>query len=71
MPAMYKKEILKFYGTVTDAARVFNVSPQAVSQWPALVPELIAYKAHYLSNGRLRVRPTLYKNKNARTTRAQ
>jgi len=39
---MEKKEIIKFFGSVTEAARVVGVSHVAVVQWPDVLPPRIA-----------------------------
>ena len=42
-------------------AEVLGVTKQAVSMWPDVVPQGMAYKLQVLTGGQLQVDPSLYK----------
>ncbi len=62
---MHKKDVIEHYGTQEEAARALDLTRQAVSAWPDIVPEGVAYKLQVLTGGKLRVRPELYRPRNA------
>lgn len=57
---MFKKDVVRYYGSMAAAGRAMGISKSAVSQWPELVPELWAYKIQVLTKGALRLDPKLY-----------
>lgn len=59
--SMYKKEVLRHYGTLVKLAEILNISPSAISQWKEIIPERQAYRIQRLSNNALTVNPELYK----------
>jgi hypothetical protein len=59
---MRKSEVKKHFGSLAEAARVLDISRAAVHQWSETVPEGSAYKLQVITGGRLKVRPTMYKN---------
>jgi len=58
---MKKRDVIKHFGSVKATATAFGVSTQAVYQWPKRVPELIAIRAHRLSDGALEYDETEYR----------
>lgn len=57
---MKKTDVIAFYGTQTAVARAAGVTVSAVSQWPELIPERMAWRLQYATTGRLRVNPQDY-----------
>jgi len=57
---MLKTDLKAHYGTYAAAAKALGVSKAAVSNWPDLVPEYIAYKFQVITRGKLRVDPAVY-----------
>lgn len=61
---MLKKEVIEHFKKITSVAAVLDLSPAAVSQWGAVVPEKNAYRLQEITNGKLKIDRSLYKNKN-------
>lgn len=57
---MWKTEVFNYYGSWSAVARVLFITPAAVTQWPALIPEKHAYRLEKLTQGQLKVDPMLY-----------
>jgi hypothetical protein len=58
---MLKSDVLAHYGTSAKTAAALEITRQAVEKWPDAVPEGTAYKLQFITRGKLRVRPELYK----------
>ena len=50
---MKKKTAIKYFKGVTNTARALNISKQAVSQWPDIVPIQQAWKIERISKGKV------------------
>lgn len=61
---MLKKEVIEHFKKITSVATVLDLSPAAVSQWGPIVPEKNAYRLQEITNGKLKIDRSLYKNKN-------
>lgn len=57
---MKKSVALEHFGTKEAIAEALEISRQAVSQWPEVVPEGQAYKLQVITGGKLRVDPRCY-----------
>lgn len=58
---MRKTDVLKFWGNNGAAvARAIGVTKSAVSQWPRIIPEAMAYRVERATEGKLKVDPALY-----------
>ena len=57
---MLKGDVLKFFGSKSVTAQQLDVSPSAVTQWKDIIPEKQAYKVEKITNGTLKVNPSLY-----------
>lgn len=55
--------MLKFFKTGVATAKAVGVTKSAVSQWPDIIPEKMAYRAQEASKGRLKVDPRVYQAK--------
>lgn len=63
---MKREDLVKHFGSVRAVADAFGVTISAVYQWDeARVPERIAYKAQFLTGGKLQVDPAEYRRKSA------
>jgi transcriptional repressor of cell division inhibition gene dicB len=63
--SMFKEDVVRHFGSATNAAKALDVSISAVSQWgkkrgDGLVPRGSAYKVQLITGGALRVDPALY-----------
>ena len=66
---MRKADVVKFFGSQTEAADALDVTKQAVARWGAVVPERIAHRAALASDGKLKVDPTVYWNPPSKKTK--
>lgn len=57
---MHKSDVISFYGSGVAVAKVLKISSSAVSQWSLLIPEKQAYRLEKITQGQLKVNPTLY-----------
>ena len=58
---MRKSDVIAhFGGTQTKVAEALGITKSAVSQWPDVIPEGMAYKLQVITAGMLRVDPSLY-----------
>lgn len=60
---MRTKAAIKHYGNRARVAAILGISRAAVSKWGAVVPAGSAIQLEALSDGALRVIPSLYENK--------
>jgi len=58
---MLKETALKHFGGAAEIARAIGRSPQAINEWPDIVPEGMAYKLQVITGGKLQVDPSLYR----------
>lgn len=58
---MYKKDVLKHFGTVSEVAKAVGVSMAAVSQWGEIIPEKNAYRLQQVTKNKLRVDEKMYR----------
>ena len=60
-----KKEtvIAHFDGNASAVARVLGISPQAVTDWPDIIPEGRAYQLQVITAGKLAVDPSVYEKR--------
>lgn len=57
---MNKSIVVEFYGTQRAIAVALDISDQAVSNWPEIIPEGAALKLEKLTNGALKYDASLY-----------
>lgn len=62
---MKKQNVIEHFKTATAVADALNISRQAVSDWPDIIPEGAAYKLQVITAGLLRVDPAVYAKKKA------
>ncbi len=60
---MRKKQVVKHFGGITKAAQALNISRQAVSKWPDIVPIKQAWKIERLTGGKVAFRINDYRMK--------
>lgn len=61
---MYKKDVIKYFGSAAEVARKLSITRMSVGQWPdrpKLVPELRARELHDITSGDLEYSRDLYK----------
>ncbi len=58
--AMLKKDVLTFYGSQAQVARVLGITRQWVNRWPDIVPKAAALELQYLTGGQLQMDRSLY-----------
>ncbi len=58
---MWKSAVYRHYKSFKAIAEALGITKSAVSQWPDLVPEGMAYKLESLTRGKLKVRARLYR----------
>ena len=57
---MLKQDVLDYFKTQVAAARAVGISKQGVWMWPEVVPQAHAWKLQILTEGKLKVDPSLY-----------
>lgn len=57
---MWKSVVYRHYKSFKAIAEALGISKSAVSQWPELIPEGMAYKIESLTRGKLKVKRKLY-----------
>jgi len=57
---MTKTSLLRYFKTISKAAKALGVSRQAVYIWPEVIPKRRAYDAEELTQGALKVDHSLY-----------
>lgn len=60
---MLKSQAVAYFGTVSAVAEALGITVAAVSSWDDIIPEGSAYKLQVVTDGALRVRPELYKDR--------
>lgn len=61
---MKKDDVIEHFGTLEKVATVLGISVSAVSQWGDIIPEKNAYRLQEITEGKLKVKHSLYRNKN-------
>jgi hypothetical protein len=56
---MTKNEVIVFFNGVNATARALRIRPSAVSKWPEVLTERIAYKVELATNGALKTEETI------------
>lgn len=57
---MLKRDVIKFYGGTSQAARAIGISRMAIYQWGEQVPAISALKFSMASAGKLKFDPAKY-----------
>ena len=57
---MLKETAIKHFGSAAEVGRALGRSPSAITEWPEVVPEGMAYKLQVITGGLLRVDPLMY-----------
>lgn len=60
---MIKSSAIEFYGSQRAIAHSLDISEQAVSQWPELIPKGAALELEKLTDGALKCDLSLYKSR--------
>lgn len=60
---MKKDDVIEHFGTLEKVATVLGISVSAVSQWGDIIPEKNAYRLQEITEGKLKVKHSLYRNK--------
>lgn len=68
---MRKADVIKHFGTQSAVAEALQISVQAVSQWPDIIPEGAAYKIESVTDRKLCVNPRFYSVRPPMEKRAQ
>lgn len=64
---MRKADVLAYFGgSESEVARRLGIGRASVNAWGPVVPEMRAYKIESITNGMLKVDPTVYKRGSAR-----
>jgi len=58
---MKKSAVIKYFGTGAHVARSLQITRQAVSNWPDIVPEVYALRLEKITEGRLVYDESLYR----------
>ena len=61
--AMLKKTAIDHFGSATALARAIGRTTSAVTEWPDVIPEGMAYKIQVITGGLLQVDHSLYVKK--------
>lgn len=57
---MLKETVIKHFGSAAAVGRAIGRAPSAVTDWPDIIPEGMAYKIQVITGGLLRVEPRMY-----------
>ena len=60
---MYKSSVVDFFGSQRAVSVALNVSDQAVSQWPELIPKGAALELEKITDGALKCDLSLYRER--------
>lgn len=63
MRRMLKETAIKHFGSAAELGRAIGRTPSAVTEWPEIIPEGMAYKIQVITGGLLRVDPAMYQKK--------
>lgn len=55
---MLKSEVINYFNGVNATARALRIRPSAVSKWPEVLTERIAYRVELATNGVLKTDET-------------
>lgn len=53
---MYKKDVIKYYGNATKAAKAIGISDASFSRWGEIIPKGRACEIHLKTRGRLKAK---------------
>lgn len=67
---MQKKQLIANFLGVKNVADALGIKGQAVSQWPALVPELQALRIDWMTDGIVQYDPRPYDEKREKNRKA-
>lgn len=59
---MNTQDVIKYFGSQSEVARVLKITRSAVNKWPDIVPEGKAYRLQAITSGALRVKTEVYEN---------
>ncbi|CAB4223435.1 DNA-binding transcriptional regulator DicC [uncultured Caudovirales phage] len=65
---MLKETAIKHFGSAAAVGRAIGRAPSAVTEWPDVVPEGMAYKIQVITGGLLQVDQALYQKTRERAT---
>ena len=65
---MLKETAIKHFGSAAAVGRAIGRAPSAVTEWPDVVPEGLAYKIQVITGGLLQVDQALYQKTRERAT---
>jgi hypothetical protein len=57
---MHRETVIAYFGSASQVAQFLNISRAAVAKWPDIIPEGSAYKLEVMTDGNLKVDPSLY-----------
>lgn len=58
---MFKKEVIKHFGTQRAVAKALGISDAAVSQWKEIIPEKDAHRLQIVTDEVLKYQETVYR----------
>lgn len=67
---MRKTDVHKHFKTWAAVGRAIGYTRSAVQQWPDIIPEAAAYRIERVTDGALKVDPTIYQSKSQSTEAA-
>lgn len=65
---MLKETAIKHFGSAAAVGRAIGRAPSAITEWPEVVPEGMAYKIQVITGGILQVDQSLYQKTRERVT---
>lgn len=60
---MLKETAIKHFGSAAELGRAIGRTPSAVTEWPDVIPEGMAYKIQVITAGKLQVDQALYQKR--------
>lgn len=51
---MKKEDVINYFGSPSKTAKALKISRQAVSQWPEIIPPIMAHLVELVSKGELK-----------------
>ena len=60
---MLKETAIQHFGGAAALARAIGRTPSAVTEWPEIIPEGMAYKIQVVTGGLLQVDQSMYQKK--------
>lgn len=68
---MYVSEVIKFYGSLIEAAKALGISRIAIRKWGKVVPAESAIRLHEKSGGALKIDASVYERLAAKRYKSQ